>query len=231
MRAYAREWNLDPNKIGIMGFSAGAELSAPAAVLFEDFDKKNSDPGDPLAVLTRVADDEQFELHKDGTAGRLGQSEVKLIDPDTGGDPGRLPPAKLHLLPNRTASDHLRRRLDRQLPRASPAHAARLGACRVAIFLLEISTDADRPVPPAHLRREREALEPELVADSPNQFVSIAVELANDLPRLSELRASLRQRLKQSPLMDAPRFAGSVEAAYRSMWQRWCAPRGRSTSA
>jgi len=72
---------------------------------------------------------------------------------------------------------------------------------------------------------------PELVADSPNQFVSIAVELANDLPRLSELRASLRQRLKQSPLMDAPRFAGSVEAAYRSMWQRWCAPRGRSTSA
>ena len=26
VRAYAKEWNLDPNKIGIMGFSAGAEL-------------------------------------------------------------------------------------------------------------------------------------------------------------------------------------------------------------
>ena len=44
VRAHAKEWNIDPNKIGIMGFSAGAELAAPAAVLFEDFDKKNSDP-------------------------------------------------------------------------------------------------------------------------------------------------------------------------------------------
>lgn len=43
VRAYAKEWNLDPNKIGIMGFSAGAELSAPAAVLYEDFDKKYND--------------------------------------------------------------------------------------------------------------------------------------------------------------------------------------------
>jgi len=51
VRAYAREWNIDPNKIGIMGFSAGAELAAPSAVLFPDFDKKNSDPGDPLAGI------------------------------------------------------------------------------------------------------------------------------------------------------------------------------------
>jgi predicted O-linked N-acetylglucosamine transferase (SPINDLY family) len=72
---------------------------------------------------------------------------------------------------------------------------------------------------------------PELVADSPDQFVSIAVELANDARRLSTLRASLRERLEKSPLMDGPRFAGNVEAAYRSMWQRWCAARGRSTSA
>jgi len=49
VRAYAKEWNIDPDKIGIVGFSAGAELAAPAAVLFDDFDKKNSDPSDPLA--------------------------------------------------------------------------------------------------------------------------------------------------------------------------------------
>jgi acetyl esterase/lipase len=42
VRAHAKEWNIDPNKIGIMGFSAGAELAAPAALFFEDFDKKNS---------------------------------------------------------------------------------------------------------------------------------------------------------------------------------------------
>ena len=56
VRAYAKEWNLDPKKIGIMGFSAGAELSAPAAILFEDFDKKNSEAGDPLAGVTSRPD-------------------------------------------------------------------------------------------------------------------------------------------------------------------------------
>ena len=56
VRAYAKEWAIDPNKIGIMGFSAGAELAAPAAVLFEDFDKKNSDPSDPLAGISSRPD-------------------------------------------------------------------------------------------------------------------------------------------------------------------------------
>jgi acetyl esterase/lipase len=56
VRAYAKEWNIDPNKIGIMGFSAGAELSAPSAVLFDDFDRKNSDPSDPLAGITSRPD-------------------------------------------------------------------------------------------------------------------------------------------------------------------------------
>jgi predicted O-linked N-acetylglucosamine transferase (SPINDLY family) len=66
---------------------------------------------------------------------------------------------------------------------------------------------------------------PELVAQAPEQFVIIAAGLANDLPRLKDLRATLRDRLQNSPLMDAPRFAGNVEAAYRNMWQRWCTAR------
>jgi acetyl esterase/lipase len=56
LRAHAKELNIDPNKIGIMGFSAGAELAAPAAVLYEDFDKKNSDPSDPLAGISSRPD-------------------------------------------------------------------------------------------------------------------------------------------------------------------------------
>jgi len=56
VRAYAGEWNLDPNKIGMMGFSAGAELTSAAAVLFDGFDKKNSEPGDPLAGITSRPD-------------------------------------------------------------------------------------------------------------------------------------------------------------------------------
>jgi len=56
VRAYAKEWNLDPNKIGMMGFSAGAELTAAAAVLYDDFDKKNSAPGDPLRGVSSRPD-------------------------------------------------------------------------------------------------------------------------------------------------------------------------------
>ncbi len=36
VRAHAKEWNLDPHKIGIMGFSAGAELAAAASVQFDE---------------------------------------------------------------------------------------------------------------------------------------------------------------------------------------------------
>jgi protein O-GlcNAc transferase len=63
---------------------------------------------------------------------------------------------------------------------------------------------------------------PELVARDPEQYVRIAAELARDLSRLSGLRATLRQGMQSSPLMDAPRFARNVEAAYREMWRRWC---------
>ena len=56
VRAYAKEWNLDPAKIGIMGFSAGAELSAPAAVEYPVFDEKNKAAGDPFAGISSRPD-------------------------------------------------------------------------------------------------------------------------------------------------------------------------------
>jgi predicted O-linked N-acetylglucosamine transferase (SPINDLY family) len=64
---------------------------------------------------------------------------------------------------------------------------------------------------------------PDLVAKDAQQYTRIAVELAGDPPRLRRLRATLRDRLRSSPLMNAPRLARHVEAAYRTMWQRWCA--------
>lgn len=56
VRAHAKELRIDPDKIGIMGFSAGAELAAPAALLYEDFDKKNSEASDPLAGVSSRPD-------------------------------------------------------------------------------------------------------------------------------------------------------------------------------
>ena len=55
-RAYAPQWNLDANKIGVMGFSAGAELTASAAVLFKSFDEQNNNAGDALAGISSRPD-------------------------------------------------------------------------------------------------------------------------------------------------------------------------------
>jgi protein O-GlcNAc transferase len=66
----------------------------------------------------------------------------------------------------------------------------------------------------------------DLAALDLQQYAQIAIDLAQDLPRLGNLRATLRGRLQDSPLMDATRFTQNVEAAYRLMWQRWCATRG-----
>jgi protein O-GlcNAc transferase len=68
----------------------------------------------------------------------------------------------------------------------------------------------------------------ELAAETPEQYLSLAANLAGDLPRLQELRRTLRQRMLQSPLMDADRFARHMESAYRQMWRRWC--QGRPSS-
>jgi len=62
----------------------------------------------------------------------------------------------------------------------------------------------------------------DLAARDVDQYLSIAMRLARDLPRLRQLRATLRQRMQASPLMDAPRFARNMEAVYRDLWRRWC---------
>jgi predicted O-linked N-acetylglucosamine transferase (SPINDLY family) len=63
---------------------------------------------------------------------------------------------------------------------------------------------------------------PELVTRSDEAFVARAVELGSDLGRLEKLRASARERLLASPLMDAPRFVRHLEAAYRDAFRAWC---------
>jgi predicted O-linked N-acetylglucosamine transferase (SPINDLY family) len=65
----------------------------------------------------------------------------------------------------------------------------------------------------------------EWVARSPQEYVRMAAQLAGDLPRLQQLRQTLRERMKRSPLMDERSFATDMEAAYRRMWQTWCAAR------
>ncbi len=62
----------------------------------------------------------------------------------------------------------------------------------------------------------------ELAATTPEQFVKLAANLAADLPGLAELRRTLRDRTRASPLMQGERFAKDIESAYREMWLTYC---------
>ena len=64
---------------------------------------------------------------------------------------------------------------------------------------------------------------PELIAASVEAYIDIAAALADDASHLNELRRTLRARMWTSPLCAAPAFARKMEAAYRTMWHRYCA--------
>jgi len=62
----------------------------------------------------------------------------------------------------------------------------------------------------------------DLATRTPDEFVKCASDLAGDLARLTELRRTLRDRMRSSPLLDGKRFARDVESAYRSIWKLYC---------
>ncbi|MEY4938656.1 MAG: hypothetical protein RIQ93_391 [Verrucomicrobiota bacterium] len=62
----------------------------------------------------------------------------------------------------------------------------------------------------------------ELVTETVEDYVAVALSLARDPARLDAWRTGLRQQIRASPLMDGPRFIRNLEAVYRDLWQRWC---------
>jgi predicted O-linked N-acetylglucosamine transferase (SPINDLY family) len=63
---------------------------------------------------------------------------------------------------------------------------------------------------------------PELATTTPEQFIEVAAKFAADIPGLAQLRQTLRDRTRSSPLMDGERFTRDIESAYRQMWLTWC---------
>lgn len=63
----------------------------------------------------------------------------------------------------------------------------------------------------------------ELAAGTEKEYVELAVALAKDSRRLIDLRQNMRSRMASAPLTDEKRFVKDMEAAYRAMWQEWCA--------
>jgi protein O-GlcNAc transferase len=58
----------------------------------------------------------------------------------------------------------------------------------------------------------------EMVGTNVEEYLRIAVDLANDLDRLADIRASLRDRCEKSPLINAERFYRDFTKALQEMW-------------
>jgi protein O-GlcNAc transferase len=61
---------------------------------------------------------------------------------------------------------------------------------------------------------------PELIGQTPKEYVSLAVRLSGDVAKLADLRAGLRQRMQKSALTDAARFTLQMEELYGQVWRR-----------
>jgi len=71
----------------------------------------------------------------------------------------------------------------------------------------------------------------DLVAETSDEYVDIAVDLANDRERLRKTRDKLRERMLASPLCDHAGHTREVEDAYRDMWRKWCSETDARASA
>lgn len=61
------------------------------------------------------------------------------------------------------------------------------------------------------------------IAHGREDYIAVALAKVGNLQALSALRRGLRKRLLASPFADAAGFAVNLEAAWRGMWQNWCA--------
>ena len=59
-------------------------------------------------------------------------------------------------------------------------------------------------------------------ASSVEDYIDMAVMRAGDVADLAVLRAALREKMRKSPLCDAPRFGRSLSQALRQAWRAWC---------
>jgi predicted O-linked N-acetylglucosamine transferase (SPINDLY family) len=60
---------------------------------------------------------------------------------------------------------------------------------------------------------------PEWIARTPEEYVRIATDLARDVPRLAQLRQTLRDEMARSPITDAQQITRELERAYETMWE------------
>ena len=63
---------------------------------------------------------------------------------------------------------------------------------------------------------------PELIAQTEDEYIDIAVKLAADTERLQLSVRGCREMMRRSPVCDAKGFTTGLELHYRRMWEEWC---------
>jgi len=61
------------------------------------------------------------------------------------------------------------------------------------------------------------------VVESRRDYVDRVLTFAGDLSKLTALRTGLREQMLSSPLGNASLFVKNLEAAFRDIWEKWCA--------
>ncbi|KAK9723572.1 hypothetical protein RND81_05G008900 [Saponaria officinalis] len=61
-----------------------------------------------------------------------------------------------------------------------------------------------------------------LVAESEDEYVQLAIQLATDMTALSNLRMTMRDLMAKSPVCNGANFTVGLEEIYRNIWRRYC---------
>ena len=65
-------------------------------------------------------------------------------------------------------------------------------------------------------------LDKDFVAYSRDEYLQKAIYWSQQPQQLAEIRAGLRQRLQQSPLLDGKAFTADLQNVLRGLWREWC---------
>jgi protein O-GlcNAc transferase len=63
---------------------------------------------------------------------------------------------------------------------------------------------------------------PEFIAGTEQEYVEIALAYAANLPKLSQIRRELRDRMTSRPENNPRHITRSLESGYRESWRKWC---------
>jgi len=62
----------------------------------------------------------------------------------------------------------------------------------------------------------------EWVAKDTKGYIKLAVDLAGNIPHLTHVSSELREKMRQSPICDCPKFAKNFTLEMQKIWLSWC---------